>query len=405
MECFALHVDLIDSSKLLRGLALVDRSRLSICCESTLRLLMVGLDVYDAQISFAGDGGFCLLHKDQRPEGQIHTLLAIAQAFPSYVNFLARPPVLSKTLPYPVAFRRGISLIPDLPAGPNLRIQNIGSIALSDALKHERDWADRSGKMVTLWHEVYEHIRDFTRWPATERKVTYGGLSRSVHDLVPPIDEAGTVASHLVALEDSSVFWLQQALEKTKDASAGLHLVFEPRRYAWETTTAIKNYFETDFSFRQKARVAYFLVNEAEGVLKLFASAADKEHTVKNIPLNSDKAAARAYKEKRCCVFGDTSKEGFIFDRTEQEALIRSHLSIPIVSPKLVLGTNQVLPVPDENQEGAIVGVLSIDSQTVGAFSHLVADQARILVNTIRPLWADLLVASYLARFQGWSNQ
>jgi hypothetical protein len=158
-------------------------------------------------------------------------LLRAAQAFPAYVGFIARPPLLEKLLPWRPEFRRGISLIEDLPEGIALRSSNVGSLVLSDAIKRERDWASPCSDVITVWPKVYDKHRNELQWPGWKvvtREIDKPvRLPTTVYDITPPPYETGGVLPYLVQLEDASLYGAQQAVKHKQSLGVALQAIFE----------------------------------------------------------------------------------------------------------------------------------------------------------------------------------
>lgn len=400
MDCFCLRLDVAGGS--LNGLGLDDRARFYTCCEDLLRLSLSRFDSKNTLIKFSDRGGFCLVRQSE-PQSEVGALLQTALVFPTFINFLARPPILANDLLGPISFNRSIHLMRQLPD-----ITDVQALSENESFrKHleERLTGEKLGSFVDkvfFGIGVYELIKDTITWPVrstdeAQEPFSLEPFGISPRSFVQPgIDAHLGVLAHLRALENATIYALQAALKQRQSSEDVLRNVFEPGKYVWETLVAIKALIESSYPSAEGIRVALFVPDAERKVLILVASAADISHTAREIPIAGNEAGARVFKSGKPCVKADTSDGDFPFFYPNQGQIICSHFSMPILERKLVIPDDQILPVPDDSPWGPTRGVLCLDSCTRGAFGMLAGDNGEAFAKLLDPLVADLYIGLLL---------
>lgn len=434
MQALILHVDLIGSRSVLSDLSNPnDRRMLSVLLEGMLRLLVARFTAKaKAEVAFSGDGGFCIVPFDSAHTDyvgvDIRSLFHIARAYPEYVNILAQQPFLSGPVKSKLRFRRGISFVDDVPAGPELRAQNVMSLRLANALKFERDWIkgdgkDNVGNKIVIWESVktlapeIQELQGINRrvfeFPNGERIGMYDFIDARPRTPTPPVSESpeGTkdyfdstmgldVLPHMIALEYALIHDLRACQNKRMSLSAALLDVFEPIQYLKDTLTAMKAFVSQDLLSGHAVRAAIFVPDRSgpRTLLKLVASAAYEKHTAKALPLNKVSAAAVAFKTGEPVVVPIIRKASSVFCYTskEQRRYLQSIICIPILP---TITKKEGHDLPSRVEWGKPIGVLSIDSAKAGIFSQFASDNGRSLAQVCEAFIRDLELGIIIGSF------
>lgn len=414
MNYFSLHVDLKGSRDITAKLDDRDRRRFASCCLKVLELLAQRfLEEQGAKIWWAGDGGICLVPYASEPEAQLERLLEIAEAYPTYVTLSARPPVMRVPAPWPLHFRRGISVATDIPDAVQLDLRAIGSFQLANAIKFERRWIHADVSLITLWADIAEMVKEPT-WQksgpvetglAVPSSVVY--FSRESAEVVgsPIVSQS---LSRMRALENCTIHALNNALSEDHSASHALRQVFEPRNYMGETLIAMHEFLKTVLVPADvHLRVALFLPTGQ--TLRLVASSGKPLHrSNRDVGMDTPSTVSQAFGTRKPIVIPDTrappEEAKFCFFGKEQEKYLRSIVCIPVLESRLEKKRGERLPAPTEEGWGETMGVVCVDADVHNAFSSLAVDGGRALLTALDALIRDVEIGILLSRLQGWSD-